>query len=859
VSEADVSEQRQPKLDRRIRALALGCTALAAILAPSVGHARASPTITVGEPAGFANLADEQPLLVDIYFGGLRRGEARIVVTPETVSIDDPAAVVALLPDVADRGAVQAALGARDLPANSDRACSATSDSRICGRLVPETAGVILDRNNLRLDVFLNPRLLATYDNVEDRYLPAPADGLSMIHALGALVSGRAGYGDTNYNLQDQLVLARGAGRLRADLSYATGYGFEAERLALELDRPERRYSAGALWAPGDELTGRRKLIGLGIETQIDTRLDKDEILGSPVVVYLDRRARVDVVRDGRVLASAIYEAGNQQLDTSNLPDGSYDILLRIDEPGQPTREERRFFTKSRHIPSRGRTDFFAFGGVMVDSADAGSLEPSSHPYFQGGVARRLSESWAIEGEVQATDRDASAELAATLLTPLAQVRAAAVADVDGRYGAIFQIASSGTSHFNFNLDLRHMKNSEPEIAMAAMPPVGAMPPDAFAAADLARFGASYSQAGGVVSYSLANLRFLGVMSYRDTKEQDASYSIGPSLQWDVLRKGPFTLTLRGDLAATDRGTSGFAGVSLRLLGRRGSVTALGGGRGSSIRNDDLGDGAVASIAGSWSANPLGGQLSLGAGYDHQPRQDDLVLSSQFDHPLGSLAGDFVRSQGGGRTVSQYSLGGQTTVTAGAGTVRVAGKTTTQSMIVAEVEGARPDDSFEILVNEQVAGTIVGNRPLTLALPTYRAYTVRIRPTGKDLLAYDSSPRSVGLYPGAIARLEWKAAPVTIKFGRLVDRLGAPVAHASIIGHGVWAETDDNGFFQIDAPDDAEVTVTTQDGRSFATTLPRGERNGEIARLGAVPCCGDPVVQLGALDAADLPGEKGTP
>ena len=102
------------------------------------------------------------------------------------------------------------------------------------------------------------------------------------------------------------------------------------------------------------------------LRAQIDTRLDRDEVLGSPVVVYLDQRARVDVVRDGRVLYSAIYEAGNQAIDTSNLPDGSYDIILRIDEPGRPEREERRFFSKSRQIPSLGRTDFFVFGGLLA-------------------------------------------------------------------------------------------------------------------------------------------------------------------------------------------------------------------------------------------------------------------------------------------------------------------------------------------------------------------------------------------------------------------------------------------------------------------------------------------------------------
>jgi hypothetical protein len=790
----------------------------------------------------------EQTLLVDVYFGGARRGEAKIIATPDSVRFADPAEVIALLPALVSEGEMAAQLAAGALPANSDRACSAGSDHTVCGHIAPDLIGVILDRNRLRLDVFLNPRLLAVHDNIDPQYLPSPSGGVSMVNAIGAILSGSSGAGKSYQNVQDQLVLADGPSRLRADLSYATGYGFGAERLAFELDRPERRYLAGALWAPGNELTGRHKLLGFGLESQIDTRLDKDEILGSPLTLYLDHRARVDVVRDGRVLGSAIYEAGNQQLDTSNLPEGSYEIVLRIDEPGRGTRQERRLFTKSRRIPSRGRTDFFAFGGMLIDSADIVSMEPSHHPYLQAGFARRLSERWAFDGDVQATDRGASAEIGATLLTPVAQLRAAGVVDLDGHYGAIFQVASSGTSRLNFNLDLRHIQSGLN----------GPILENRFTAPGLARVGGSYSQANGIISYSIANLRFLGVFSYRDTASQEASYSIGPSLEWDVLRKGPFTLTLRGDMAATARGTSEFAGISLRLLGRRASLTALGGGRHSSLRDEDAGEGAVASIAGTWSAEAAGGQLALGAGYDHQPREDDFVVSSQYDHPLGSFAGDFVRSDTDHRTVSQYSVGLQTTVTARGGALRVAGKTANQSMIVVSVAGARPQDRFEVLVNEQVAGTIVGNRTLQLALPTYRAYNVRIRPTGKDLLAYDSSPRSVGLYPGVVSRLEWEAAPLTIKFGRLVDPAGTPVAHASLSGKGVWAETDDRGFFQIEAPDDIEITVTTRSGKTFTTTLPAGHRKGDMAQLGSVTCCKVGALQFGALEGTELPGLKGS-
>ena len=842
-----------PERGKQVRSLFLACTVLAAGIGPAAARANeaAKLALTVGEPEGFANLTETQVLLVDVYFGGLRRGEAQIRSAPGSVSLLDPAATVALLPELSDRAAVEAALSADELQSNAGRACGRTSDLSRCGRLEPEVAGVIFDRERFRLDIFVNPRFLDVHNASGDTYLPAPEGGIAVINSVAAVISGQSGASATYYNFQNSLVVGDGERRLRADLTYASQLGFGAQRLAFEWDRPELRYTAGALWAPGSEIVGRRKLIGAGVESQIDTRLDKDEILGSPVVVYLDRRARVDIVRDGRVLHSAIYEAGNQQINTSGLPDGSYGIVLRIEEPGSPAREERRFYTKSRRIPSLGRTDFYAIGGLLVDDIDRGSLEPSRHPYFQGGISRRMGENWAIGGNVEASDESASAEVGVTLLTRLAQVRAAAVADLDGTYGGIVQIGSSGSARLNFNFDLRHIEGGRDPIPT---PVVGG----SLAAPFFGGFYGSYSQVGGVVSYSFANVRFLGTFFYRDDESQVARYSIGPSLEWDVMRKGRFTLTLRGDMTATERGEAGFAGIALRLLGGRTSLTAQGGARTSSMPDEAVGNGAVAAVSGAWSPSVAGGDLAIGAGYEHQSNQQSAVLSTDFRHRLGSVAGDLVRSDGPASGVTQYSLGFQTSIAAGAGAVQVAGRTTTESMIVARVEGARKDDSFELLVDEQLAGTIAGGEPLTLALPAYRAYDVRLRPTGAGLVAYDSSPRSVGLYPGSVAKLEWSVSPITIKFGRLTGPDGEPLAGATLTGKGVWAETDDEGYFQIEAPDDAELTVTTKDGDTFAMTLPPGEPNAGIARLGEVPCCEGQSIRLGALDPFVQPASGGS-
>ncbi|WP_159798163.1 TcfC E-set like domain-containing protein [Croceibacterium salegens] len=818
----------------------LGCAVLGS-LCYETGAAAQEPNhlvLQVGEPEGFDNLTDTQVMLVDVYFGGVRRGETQVRATPGTVNLIDAASAVSLLPGVKDSAVVTAALASGDLSTNAHLACRKSSDPAACGRLSPEVAGVIFDRERFRLDVFVNPRLLAVDEQIGHSYLPVPDGTLAVVNAFGGVISGETA-GGTYYNLQDSLIAGFGDKRLRADLTYANDLGFGAERLALEWDRPDLRFSGGALWAPGSEIAGRAKLIGLGVESQIDTQLDRDQLLGSPLVVFLDRRARVDLIRDGRVMTSAIYEAGNQQVDTSGLPDGAYEIVLRIDEPGRPAREERRFFSKNRRVPSVGRTDFYAFGGLRIDDFGSGSLEPSQNPYFQGGISRRLSEHWAVGGSVEASDFGASGEFGATLVTSFALVHGAAIADLDGGYGGLLQIASAGSTRLNFNFDLRHIEAND-----SAAPLNGS-----FGSA----FAGSYTQAGGIVSYNLAGLRLLGTFHYRDSAGQEASYSIGPAFEWDVLRTGPLTFTLRGDLTATERGEAGFAGISLRLLGKRGSVTALGGGRSSNMPDDTLGQGAVGALAAAWSPQLVGGELALGVGYDHQPEQDTTVLSGDFRHRLGSLAGDLSRTDGPDSAVTQYAVGVQTTLTAGGGTIEVAGRTSSESMVVAQVKGARPGDSFDVVVNEQVTGRIEGSRVFTLALPAYRAYDVRIRPTGVRLLSYDSSARKISLYPGTVARLEWVASPIVIKFGRLVDPRGAPLGHVTISGKGIWSETDEDGNFQFEAPDDAELRVTLRDGSTFdlplALTAPR---NG-IARLGAVECCTRNEKMLGSLDTTRLP------
>lgn len=825
----------------------LAGSALSAPIFSSACRAAEAPFITTSEPDGFSSLVKDQTLLVDVYFGGARRGEAMVSVDPETVRFLDVDALLKLFPELTERTVIEDALTGSKLSSHSELVCTSSADRTRCGKLSPSTIGVIFDRDRFRLEIFFNPNLLEIADPLEDRYLPEPSQDLSLVNAVSAFVSGRSGSSSDFYNLQDQMILSWGDQRIRGAFSYSNDLGLGADHVTLEWDQPELRYSAGALWSRGSAIAGQRKLLGVGIESQIDTRQDKEIINGNPIVVFLDKRGRVDLLRDGRLLSSAIYEAGNQQIDTSNLPEGSYEIVLRVEEAGQPVREERRFYTKSRRLPSIGRTDFYAFGGMLMDPLNVGSLDLTKHPFVQGGIAHRLDKSWVLDGTIQATDEGAAAEIGATFLTPIAQLRAALIGDTSGAHGAVLQLTSSGYSRFNFNFDIRHINvgNSrafDPLSGFAYSYPTSAL------ASGQSPLANDYLQLGGIASYSSGKLRFLATASYRDEGSDDARYSIGPSLEWELARRGSLQVMLRGDLAFTERGNSGFAGINVRLSGPRFATTAVVGGRHSKIADDELGEGTVAALAGALNFDVGRGEMAVGAGFEHLPRQEDVVLSSEFKHPVATVSGDLVRSQRTEASSTQYSFGIQSTLVAGGGVLRAVGRTTTDSMIITRISGARANDRFEVLVNEQLAGTITGSAPLELSLPSYRAYNLRVRPVGNDLVSYDSSVREVSLFPGAVSSVEWEATPVSIKLGRLVDRNGGPIAHATITGEKIWSQTDENGYFQIEISDLAEVQLTLADGSTFAAVLFADPEANRVAQVEQIVCCGDPGFRLSSRE-----------
>ena len=817
-------------------------TALGGVLAAPAGasdSAPPTPAIRAAAPAGFDQLLAPQHGVVDVWFGGKRVGQAEAVFAPGEFRFVDAAALTALLPDITDRARVGAALGL-PLDPHAARACSG-GEIPECGRLDPEVAGVIFDAARFRVDVFVSARLRAVRAISTPRYLPRPAPGLSLVDAIGVTIAGNSG--DTPvYNIENRAIIGNGAARLRSDLSWTSGYGLRSDVLAAELDRHDLRYSAGSFWAPGVELTGRRKMLGVAIETQLDTRLDRELIEGSPLIVFLQQRAQVDIFRDGRLLVSRIYDAGNQSLDTSSLPDGSYDVVLRISEADGTHREERRFYSKMRRIAPLGRPMIAAYVGMLTRERAGAIIGTPGTPFLAASYARRLRPSLALDAIVMATDHRAIGQIGADLLTRPARLRVAALAGSNGDIGVLAQLSSTGRGPLSINFDLRAISSRR---GGALFPESGdtraALGPTAGDSALSALATGSYVQFAGSMTYRLgaAQLGLLGV--YHRQAGQRAFYSVGPSIRWPFLRRGGLEVAFSGDFAVSEHARTGFAGFSIRRLSGRSSIGASAGGRGAS---GGLRGGAVAAVDATWQREMLDGAFDAGAGLARDPDGTAATGHATLRAPRGSASIDLAhRFDGAGGT--QYGVALRTGFATGGGRVELRDGEGETSAVFVKLDHAPADARFDVMVDDTPRAVVGGGRMAAIALPAYRRYDIRLRARDGDMLHYDGAARTVSLYPGNVATLGWSATRVAALFGRALWPDGSAVTNADVSAPGSIARTDAQGYFLITAAPDGLLTIAAPGGRGCHVRLGGVTPVEGYAAIGDVTC--RPAPTLAAL------------
>ncbi|MBY9063531.1 TcfC E-set like domain-containing protein [Sphingomonas yunnanensis] len=823
------------RADRRVRlgAQALrrgGALLLALLCAVLAGRAAqaadaAPPQVTAAMPAEFAALAATQRIVVDVYVADRRIGQYAAEVGLAEVRLLDPAAVAAAIPDLLDRALVAAALTS-PLAVGAHPRCDDTSG---CVAAARARVAASYDRAAFRLTLALDPRLLAVRGE-EARYLEDADTAPSAVDTIGVAIAGGGGL-NASYAIRNRLVAGRGAVHLLSDTSLSSWDGGRLDTLAAEVDRRDLRLRGGLFYAPGPDLVGRRRILGVGVATQFDTRADRVALSGTPLVVFLPQRARVDVYVQGRLVSSQSYESGNQALDTSGLADGSYPIELRIQEAGGATRVEQRFFTKSAALAPAGRIVFDAQVGVLT--RDREDRDGERIAIATGRARGRIGTHLAWDAAAMVTRDNAVVEGGLALFTATAQARVALLGARRGDRGVAAQLSSSGGSALSYSLDVRHVRSADGTPLIAADDAARDIAPLTRARDE--RAGSSYTQMLGSLSYSLPRAQ-LGLTGYLfRTAARRASYSVGPSARWSVLQRDRLQLSLTGQYARTQRGAAVAFGIQLQLLGQRAALsTALGVQRGASGDARGLAP-ALETAASLHRDDALGGAVDAGALVQRGAAGTIVQLSGEHRSALGLAALNLTGRTGAMGSALQYGLTGQTSFAVTRRGLGLGAEGQNDSLIAVTV-GGDPQARFELLVDDAVRGTLHGGQRLTLAVQPYRRYKVRLRAIATDLIAFDTRARTIDVFPGSVAALDWEVRSVRAMFGRLVDRAGAPIADADLSAEDSIGATDSNGYFQIQAGAGARLTARTGAGLACTARLAAAVPATTYTRLGDVTC-----------------------
>jgi len=738
-------------------------------------------------PAGFSDLAQPETSLVDVYFHQKKVVSTEATFGPGWIRFEKPQEIVAKLPADMDRDKLSDAL-VRDLATNSVLICTVPPQPN-CGRLNPRVAGVIFDRDRFRVSLFINPDLLPVQARPGPARLPPPETGFSALQSFAAVYSG-GNVGAEQYNVDSFTLLAVDKTRLRAHTGVSDTDGFAIGTLVGEHERNDQIYRGGLYRTAPVPILGDRPFFGGGYVSTYKARLDLEQIRGSELVIFLSRPAQVDVFREGRLISSQSFQGGNQVLDTTTFPSGSYDVLLRIKESGGSVREERRFFVKSDQVPPMKAPRYLIEAGILGGNDRNPFPETDTAPLLHAGTTHRILDAFAIGGDLLVSTETSVLSAELFYLNPYVTVSLGGFGALDQSAGVRFN-ANGRLESFSYSAGARHfLTDSRPhELSLTSLT------------------GGGFTQFDANLGYAFNNGPRIGFRGFwRDSDVSSATYSYGPTFHWTFYRHRGMGVALISDATFTDTESLAMARLRFAYDDRKYHFDASAGYRAALSSDNKTPDGLLASTNGEWrKQDVLDGEVRLGAGVETQPSADVTRANAKYIGPRGQINAfaqqDISRDYG-----TRYGGNLMFNVVGNSESVTMGGAYANSSGIIVSVDGdARAQ--FEVLIDGQPKGRIAAGQTLPFLLPDYKTYRVRLKAIGAPPIAYDTRTRDVALYPGTVKTLRWRAQPVVTLFARIVDADGRPVADARVEGGVETSYTDGNGYFQVDVAQERELRI----------------------------------------------------
>ncbi len=828
-------------------------TVIASNVATKAGASNAPLQITAKRavPIGVESLAAPQTTVVDIYYAGRYITTARASFTNASITFDEPEKIVDLLPDVEMPADIKQALSG-EIETNRKYLCSNRAQTG-CGVLTPSVAGLIFDESSFRVDLFINSAYLKLNGPTVARYLPSSTSGLSLLQNFGSALSMQS-TGTSNYTLYGKTAFSYRESSLQSTWDMSQDNRSSVDTLFYQRDYRGRELRSGLFrtQSTGLDYSSDHKLAGLRYASSQNTLIDQGLSQSSDIQVFLQRRAQIDILKDGKLVSSGFYEAGNQLIDSRALPSGAYDVTLKIHQDSGPALLETHFFVKELALPPKSEKQFFVEAGQVVLEQDALLPSTTDSWLLRGGIGWRQRDDLGLQLALTASNENTFLETGLVNIGKLHRSNMNILTSTEGDYGI------SINSRWNIKqltaiVDFRELKrsnNSQSDDSFIYDQPssiygqdlydeLSIEPPNEFHL-----LPASFSQHRLTVNYALENNRGNIQLSSSFQKRGRFGERVNSTLSFrkTIKQSSNDSLQLNVSLSQTDDTMMGLVGVTWQMNNKRWSHSVLPESRFSNDSANEESNGHRIALHSSWrregsekadlkvAARASGGSKGQNSiGFDTEYRSAYGAFRGQAEHNFANAGSDV--------SGTRVSVNASTSFITNFDELAWGGQQQAGSALIVDIDGDATDTAFDVYVNDQRRGLASSNTNTVIQLAPFQTYSVYLKPRSTELVNYQNKENSVTLYPGNVMPMQWQANKIHIGFGKVLDDNGEPIRNARIEGAIGYAITDDYGFFQAEVNQTQRELAINLDGQQCTIALPTmtKTRNG-IAKYGSLKC-----------------------
>ena len=763
-------------------------------------------------PKGFEYLTAAQTTEVDIYFGNemILSTMARFDLT--SITFIDPQEIVALLPQIKEPAAITSAISGILNPHTEELCLNKLQHN--CGILKPNVAEIIFDANRFRVNLFINPLYLNEQTLQSQIFLPTPENSLSSVNIFTARTSGGNTLEQRSY-LSSNNIISYGATRLLSQVRLHSDDGLILETARLEHERGKWTYAAGTMESTSyvSSLATTQGFLGLRAARTLNTRTDLRLSSASNIYIFFNERSYVEIIKDGKVFDSGFYEYGNQQLDTSSLPEGVYNITVRISN-NRGEELQTHLFSRASILPPQDHALHFLEAGMLLEKNTLGDInktpKASNVSFVHAGSRMRITDRFGAEIEALNTSEDTTlAQAGLYYFLPGLFFHGGTLGGNNQTQGRFFDL---NFSHRLFSLGLSYRDLDTRQVESNSSFQTGTR--------------TTISLGARILGGSL-----LGRATDNTSIKADTEYSL--SYRRSLFRRGSTHayLTLSWNSSQGDDTMS--MGLQLSGSNRQHRETLA-------TRWSDSSGHSTLQTEGSFTRfhqrkGELYGSTTVSALTEKDQQSLGLHIKGDSRYGNGFLKTQHQRYSDSDKDHTTYAAGAQAVMITGASAIALGNSKLGRSGIIVDLNGQCEDD-FEVRIDNHTRAIVTTNSNKPMLLPPYQSYDVTLESTGNSLIRFDAKPKTVTLYPGNVTHLQWDVDPVYVVTGQAIYADGKPVENTRITNLEEFSGTDENGWFQVELSKMKALELAPTEGPPCEIQLPEQSEYEEVIVLDQLVC-----------------------